>query len=595
MYKALSVLEFLIKRGSDGAVMRAKDSTILQRLEYLKGFAYITPDSRDVGANVQHRARVICALLHDERRLSDEREKGTAQRKRMAEFDRGQHTNQQQQWNPPVGELHSGEDANGKHGSLGSLPPQQQQNESEGNQEGTASGTVAAAIQLPNAGETKGISQEANARHLSALKKLLALPENALCADCALPGPGHRPTWASVSLGVFMCMRCAGVHRGLGVHVSQVRSCSLDMWHQDQVEFMAGCGGNATANQFWEAHLPDSGRPSVGTLSDLDSFLERKYIGKEFADQDGIWPPAEPFEDSRVRSILDDLLTEEEKEARAAERAAAAAAKDVAEGNVAEASLDSAEVAQQPPPLINLLDLDFAPALQMVGSSMPPAGVDPCLSQGDIDPFAALEKVFSEETTEGGNQMAKKDRLFSAQPQNIDAWDMQSVLITAQQAAQQNAEGEDSSPSKSTGLSLSAYHPPWAPTPLQLPDPGTESVDAFGAAFVSVPHQFTSNPVVTPTISGAQGQLWSGPVPLSEAGSSIQAGFTTNGSSAEAQLPSKPARPLEPHEMRAQQLILGVLDSFDAKANLLAVKHSPTTLGAAVGAPPSLKQLKSPT
>jgi len=101
--------------------------------------------------------------------------------------------------------------------------------------------------------------------------------------------------------------------------------------------------------------------------------------------------------------------------------------------------------------------------------------------------------------------------------------------------------------------------------------------------------------VVTPTISGAQGQLWSGPVPLSEAGSSIQAGFTTNGSSAEAQLPSKPARPLEPHEMRAQQLILGVLDSFDAKANLLAVKHSPTTLGAAVGAPPSLKQLKSPT
>lgn len=64
---------------------------------------------------------------------------------------------------------------------------------------------------------------EENARYVAALKRLLDLPANRACADCAGAGAGARPTWASLSCGVFLCMRCAGVHRGLGVHVSKVR------------------------------------------------------------------------------------------------------------------------------------------------------------------------------------------------------------------------------------------------------------------------------------------------------------------------------------------------------------------------------------
>jgi len=56
---------------------------------------------------------------------------------------------------------------------------------------------------------------------VQALRLLLRRPENAQCADCA---GGGRPAWASINCGVFICLSCAGLHRGLGVHVSQARA-----------------------------------------------------------------------------------------------------------------------------------------------------------------------------------------------------------------------------------------------------------------------------------------------------------------------------------------------------------------------------------
>ncbi|KAJ1499471.1 hypothetical protein HMI55_004379, partial [Coelomomyces lativittatus] len=60
------------------------------------------------------------------------------------------------------------------------------------------------------------------------------------------------PRWASYSLGVFVCLRCSGIHRSLGTHISRMKSVDLDSWTPEQIQNMI-TWGNAKANWYWQA------------------------------------------------------------------------------------------------------------------------------------------------------------------------------------------------------------------------------------------------------------------------------------------------------------------------------------------------------
>ncbi|KEP54331.1 ADP-ribosylation factor GTPase-activating protein GCS1 [Rhizoctonia solani 123E] len=83
------------------------------------------------------------------------------------------------------------------------------------------------------------------------LLELIKTGENKSCVDCGAP----NPQWASLGVAAFICLTCAGVHRGFGVHISFVRSCTMDTWSAEQLSRMH-IGGNGPFKTFLNEYEP---------------------------------------------------------------------------------------------------------------------------------------------------------------------------------------------------------------------------------------------------------------------------------------------------------------------------------------------------
>nr|XP_046187790.1 stromal membrane-associated protein 1-like [Oncorhynchus gorbuscha] len=115
-----------------------------------------------------------------------------------------------------------------------------------------------------------------NEQHQAILSKMLREDDNKYCADCEAKGP----RWASWNLGVFICIRCAGIHRNLGVHISRVKSVNLDQWTAAQIQSIVDMG-NSKSRQLYEANLPDNYRRPQ-TDQAVEFFIRDKYEKKKY-------------------------------------------------------------------------------------------------------------------------------------------------------------------------------------------------------------------------------------------------------------------------------------------------------------------------
>ncbi|XP_058097997.1 ADP-ribosylation factor GTPase-activating protein AGD4-like isoform X2 [Magnolia sinica] len=165
-----------------------------------------------------------------------------------------------------------------------------------------------------NANSEDGVKVKGHDCVTGVLKKI---PGNNICAECGAP----EPDWASLNLGILICIECSGVHRNLGVHISKVRSLTLDVkvWEPTILDLF-GALGNSYCNTVWEELLQvqderkdESSMISLSVtkpdpkdvISRKEKYIQSKYVEKIFVNKE----MAEPGFPSHATRIWEAVRT----------------------------------------------------------------------------------------------------------------------------------------------------------------------------------------------------------------------------------------------------------------------------------------------
>ncbi|XP_029113279.1 arf-GAP with coiled-coil, ANK repeat and PH domain-containing protein 1 isoform X1 [Scleropages formosus] len=130
-----------------------------------------------------------------------------------------------------------------------------------------------------SAGSGMVSGEQPNAGH-EALEEVQKITGNNQCCDCGELGPD----WASINLGITLCIVCSGIHRSLGVHFSKVRSLTLDSWEPELIRLMCELG-NTAINRIYEARIDEMTikKPNPSSpRQEKESWIRSKYVEKKF-------------------------------------------------------------------------------------------------------------------------------------------------------------------------------------------------------------------------------------------------------------------------------------------------------------------------
>ncbi|KAL3276489.1 hypothetical protein HHI36_011869 [Cryptolaemus montrouzieri] len=131
-------------------------------------------------------------------------------------------------------------------------------------------------LQLSESSQVKKQTSSAEADTIQSIRT--RVPGNGFCVDC----DATNPDWASLNLGVLMCIECSGVHRNLGSHISRVRSLDLDKWPPGHLSVMLAIG-NTLANSVWECNTKGRTKPTPNSSREQkEQWIRSKYESKDF-------------------------------------------------------------------------------------------------------------------------------------------------------------------------------------------------------------------------------------------------------------------------------------------------------------------------
>lgn len=106
---------------------------------------------------------------------------------------------------------------------------------------------------------------------------------NSTCCDC---GSTESVEWISINILCVVCIKCSGVHRSMGSHISKMRSLTLDNFASPEIlQLIQHNVSNSNVNSIYESSSTKRERiSSTSTDAERSQYIIEKYQLKTFVD-----------------------------------------------------------------------------------------------------------------------------------------------------------------------------------------------------------------------------------------------------------------------------------------------------------------------
>ena len=112
------------------------------------------------------------------------------------------------------------------------------------------------------------------------IRKLARLPSNKKCCDCT----SKLPNSVNVTLGIFLCPTCAGIHRELPSN-PRIKGIGHTIFTKEEVDMIQTIGGNERVNAIYLGNYHPSQERMKPPMDNTDVHILRNWILRKYKDK----------------------------------------------------------------------------------------------------------------------------------------------------------------------------------------------------------------------------------------------------------------------------------------------------------------------